>query len=177
MKYIRIFVLLLAFCLLFAGCKKNDESKSNYPQITPDQIGSAPTEITFSHNGVSMTLPSSFSDYTDLPVAENYSFLYGASMVGIHGQEIGKDTVAEEITSLELYAADYASHMSGEAEQSEGIWTVQYEDLSENEPQMYVCALYETEDSYWIISAYCPSLVFEDYSQDMLESVTSAVYE
>ncbi len=177
MKYIRIFTVLLAIGLLFAGCKKNDESKSNYPQISPDQIGIASTDNTFSHNGVSMTLPSSFSDYTDLPIGQEYSFLYGASTVGISGLEVSKDTVSEEITSLELYAADYANQMSGEATQKDGIWSVQYEDLSQNEPQTYICALYETENAYWIISGYCPSQVFEDYGQDMWVSIASAVFE
>lgn len=177
MKYIRIFAVLLAIGLLFAGCKENDEPQMTFPKIPYSQVGIAPTKVTYTHQGVTMELPKDFSDNTQTPSGKNYSFMYGAASMGITGEKVSKNELSEEITSLELFAADYAAALQAEALQKDGFWTVQYEDPSQNEPQMYVCAFYETEDAYWIITSYCPSQTFENYSQDMWQYVTSATFE
>lgn len=179
MKYVSIIAVLLAMCLMFAGCK--DKAQTDPTQLPTDNSGvpveTEPQEVTFRHNGAVVTLPSSFIDYTLMPLAADYTFLYGDSMVGLSGIEDLKEEIDPSVTSLETYVAYRANLVGGEAVQQDGLWTLSYEDLTQNEPQMLVSVFHETERGYWIIQSYCPSDVFETHQADMWNYVKSVTFE
>ena len=179
MKPVRILAILLLMCIIFSGCKNRKEEQKpglKFPQISSSQVGTAPADVTFSYFGASMTLPPEFSDYSHTPLGEQYDFLYSSSFLGIYGTFVEKSSV-EEITSVQQFAQDYAAQQQGEAVQKDGIWSLQYDDLTKNEPHTNLCAFYETQDNYWVITAYCPSQSFEHYNQDMWYYVSSATFE
>ena len=181
MKYISIIAVLLAMCLVFAGCKDNeqtDKPAEQTPTAAPaDPVETESQEVTFSNNGAVITLPGTFTDYTGKPIAEGYAFLYGEVMMGLRGIEDQKADMDESVTSLESYAAYQASVFGGEAVQQDNLWTLSYEDLSENEPQMFVCVFYETENAFWTVQSYCPSNVFENCQADMWNYVKAVTFE
>ena len=181
MKYISIIAVLLAMCLLFVGCKNSDQGSEPSQQVPTDPNGvpveTEPQELTFSYNGATVTLPGTFVDYTLMPLAADYTFLYAEAMVGLAGIEDLKEEVDPSVTSLETYAAYRANLVGGEAVQQDGLWTLTYEDLTQNEPQMLVCAFYETERGYWIIQSYCTSDVFENHQADMWNYVKAVTFE
>ena len=171
MKFIRILILLLAFCLLFAGCK-NAESVQE-PEEPEIQV----TEPPFSHGGVHFSLPEDFTDYTKLPLGQNYEFLYANAHMGIYGLKDNSGGLDEEINSLEAFAAAQAERNGTEAVKKDTCWTFSYEDQTQNEPQMIICAIYESGDYYWSIFAYCPSDLFESNSEAMWGYITTPVFE
>ena len=181
MKYISILAVVLTMCLLFAGCGKNGENQD--PNTPAQNIGSSgveetePQEHIFRYNGAQMVLPLDFSDYTLAPIASDYTFLYADAMKGIIGIEERKEEIDPAVTSLESYAAYHAAKFGGEAVQTEGFWTLEYEDLTQNEPQMFVCVFYETERAYWTVKSYCTSDTFETFETVMWDYVKSVTFE
>ena len=172
MKYIRILVLALTFCLLFAGCK------NDVPDIElPDDFVEEPTEAPFSRGGVTFDLPEDFSDYSDLPLGERYEFLYASSFVGVYGLKDIAGGLDEEISTFDAFAATLAENRGAEATKKDNYWIYSYEDLEQNEPQMVVCAIYEVGDCFWSIYSYCPSELFAEYSDAMWQYITTAVFE
>ena len=170
MKYLRILILLLAFCLLFAGCKNSDSHD-------PVDQTNTPTEAPFSRGGVRFDLPEDFSDYSELPLGQNYDFLYANSFIGIYGMKDNSGGLDEEISSLEAFVAVQAEKCGAEASKKDNCWVFSYEDLEQNEPQMIVCAIYQVGDYYWSIYSYCPSDLFESNSEAMWGYITSPVFE
>ena len=179
MKKISIIAVLLAFCLLFAACKESAETPST--QTPTDASGvpveTEPQEITFSRNGVTVTLPGNFTDFSEAPVGKPYAFLYADPLVGLFGIEESKETVDESVTSLETYAAYRASLVGGEAMEQDGLWTLSYEDNTQNEVQNMVCAFYETESAYWTIQSYCTWDCFETSEEVMWSYVKAVTFE
>ena len=180
MKYISIIAVLLAMCLLFAGCKDDPAQTPDTPVQTDGTgvpVETEPAEYTFSYNGATVTLPNTFTDYTLYPIAADYTFLYAEPLIGLCGIEDLKDEIDPSVTSLETYVAYRAGLVGGEAVQQDGLWTLTYEDQSQNEPQMMVCVFHETERGYWIIKSYCTSDVFAEHETDMWNYVKSVTFE
>ena len=166
MRFIRILTLLLALCLVFAGCGKSDN-----PAIENQE------PVDFGRGGVIFDLPEEFTDYSDSPLAAHYVFLYASPYVGIYGLRDHSGGLDEEISSFEAFVQSIAQRYNTEATQKDGIWVISYEDLEQNEPQTIVCAFYEVGDMYWSICSYCPSDLFEDNSEAMWGYVTSVKFE
>ena len=179
MKYMSILAILLIGCMLLVGCNQADSAGATQAQDphadAPEET--IPLEVTYSRKGVSFTLPSNFSDYSELPLGTQYAFLYAEPYIGIQGIEDVKADLSEEITSLEAYATEQAAAFGTQAEDRNGIWTAVYEDQDQNEPQMIVCAFYETETAYWTIQSYCTSDMFETNQDAMWSYVTAAAFE
>ena len=181
MKYISIIAVIVTMCLLFAGCGKNGDTQNSNTPVQNDSsngvVETEPQENIFRYNGAQMVLPADFSDYTLSPIASDYTFLYADAMKGIIGIEEKKEEIDPAVTSLESYAAYQAAKFGTEAVQTEGFWTLEYEDFTQNEPQMLVCVFYETEDSYWIVKSYCTSDMFETFETVMWNYVKSVTFE
>lgn len=172
MKYIRILAVLLAMCLLFAGCKGSSDHK------TPDELfDEEQPDADFSRCGIVFDLPEDFTDYSNSPLATNYEFLYASPYVGIYGLKDHAGGLDEEINSFEIFVSKIAERYGTEATQKDGIWVMSYEDPEQNEPQMIVCAFYEVGDMYWSICSYCPSDLFEENGDAMWGYVTSVTFE
>ena len=179
MKYSGILAILLVGCMLLVGCNNSEPADNTQSQNPIDQATeeTQPQEVTYTRKGVRFTFPANFSDYSDFAFGQQYDFLYADAYIGVLGIEDVKADLSEEITSLEVYAANQASAFGTQAEQKDGIWTALYEDLEQNEPQMMVCAFYETENSFWTIKSYCTSDVFTENQDAMWSYVTAATFE
>ena len=181
MKYISILAVIVTMCLLFVGCGKNGNTQNPGTPVQNDSSNGAveaePQENIFRYNGAQMVLPADFSDYTLSPIASDYTFLYADAMKGIIGIEDMKEDIDPNVTSLESYAAYQAEKYDAEAVQTEGLWTLVYEDLTQNEPQMFICAFYETEDAYWTVKSYCTTDMFETFEAEMWDYVKSVTFE
>lgn len=169
MKTIRIIAVMLLLCLLLPGCKKAEDSQSTQP------TAAQPTEPTpYARSGAVLELPGDFFDYSDTPLGEGHSFLYGNDLMGIMGDEYSKTETAAD--SLEAFAQSQAEMHGVEATQKDGFWTITYEDPNQNEPQIFICAFHETQSSYWIVSAYCPDRMLEDCQADMWKYATNVQF-
>ena len=172
MKFVRISLLILAFCLLFAGC-----GNANMDIELPEDSAFEPTEAPFSRGGVKFDLPEDFSDYSDLPLGQNYNFLYASSTMGIYGMMDIAGGLDEEISTLDTFVAAQAERRGVEATKNENCWTFSYEDLEQNEPQTFVCAIYEVDGCFWSIYAYCPTELFAENGDAMWRYITTPVFE
>lgn len=176
----RIFTILSVLFLisiLLVGCKKPDTPTENPSVPTQTTVpATEPPRQSFERAGISLELPENFRDYSEYPMSQEYEFLYASDFVGIFAIQESKDTVNEAVTTLETYCTYQASVLSGEAAQNAGIWTITYQDLTQNEPQTYICAVYETEDAYWTVKSYCPSDLYETYKEAMLSYVTAVTF-
>ena len=179
MKYTSIFAILLIGCLLLVGCNNAEPVKETGSQIPNDQINeeTEPQTVTFTRMDVTFTLPANFTDYSETPIGAPYDFLYAEAYIGLLGIIDVKEDLSEEINSLESYAASQASALGTQAEEKDGVWMALYEDLEQNEPQMYLCAFYETDTAFWTIKSYCTSDAYENNQDTMWSYVTAATFE
>ena len=165
MKILKYFLCLLALGMLLCSCKQT-VAKTEAQQ--PD----AP--ILFTRNGATLELPTKFFDYSESPIGVGHSFLYGSDVMGIMGDQYIKTRTESE--SLESFVQSQAELHRVQATQKDGFWTITYDDPTQNEPQIYICVFYETQSSYWIVSAYCPDRMFEDCCTDMWNYATNVLF-
>ena len=176
MKKFGIFAVLFAFCLVFAGCK-GAEKPADAEATDPAPIVTEPAIIDWNRSGATLKLPDNFNDCSELPLGQQYEFLYSGSMLGIYGIKESKDNVAEGITDLASYCSTKATALNAEIKEVNSIPTLTYEEDTQDDPQTYVCAYYETETDYWTITSYCPSIMHETYQETMLSYITSATIQ
>ena len=181
MKKISIIAVILAFILVFTGCKGNNQADNASNPLPTDQSG-VPIEtedgkVTYSYNGATAILPNTFTDYTTNAIGADYTFLYAEAYVGLGGIEEFKDELNENITSLDSYVSYRAELVGAEPAQENGQWTMCYEDMTQNEAQMVVCVFHETEESFWIIQSYCTSDVYSEHEAEMWNYVNSVTFE
>ena len=80
----------------------------------------------------------------------------------------------ENVTDLKSCAVYIAESHGTQMEEKDGFYTFTYEDLEVNEPQMYVSVVLEAEECYWLISAYCPSDIYDKNAAQMWACITAA---
>lgn len=152
---VKILAVLMAVCLLFAGCKEKEAKNS------------------FSKDGLYIAFPDIFTDYCDTPLAEDYDFLFAGDYVGVLGISESKKDMPETVTDLQSYAGYIAEGYNQQVTEKDGFLTVSYEDLEMNDPQMYVCVFVETENHYWSIRSYCMSDSYENNAEMMWKYITA----
>lgn len=172
-KLLSIMLAVMLLCGVFTGCNSADEE--TLPATVPE--ATEPEEKEFLKNGIQLTLPGDFSDYSDYPIGQAYTFLYAGPSDGVYGMEDSKASLPETVTDLASYAAYQATLLGGEAVQKDGVWTLTYEDLTRNEPETNLCAFYEGNDCYWTVTAYCPSRSYEENQEIMWGYVTAVTFE
>ena len=174
-KILSVFLLLALLLTAFAGCKAGETPETTAPSPLADPT--EPGEQVFTKNGLKIQLPDFFTDYSDLPIGQGYSFLYAGPYNGVEGIEEKKADMPESVTDLASYAAHQQAIYGGELTQKDGIWTLVYQDPTQNETQTYVCAFYETDAGYWSVKAYCPEDVYATYEADLWSYVTAVTFE
>jgi len=144
----RLLVPLLCL-LLLAGCSAEPEMQ------------------TFTCRDLGITLPSAFQKTE----TEGYDFLYSSGIIAILGMEELKETVAPylEATTAAAYAALLAEQVGAtEAPaQKDGYLRFAYTAAAEGTQMCYITAVYETEESFWALQAYCTAEHYERYAQTM----------
>jgi len=174
-KLLTVVTVIFLLCGMFAGCNNAENAGTEAPDTIPQET--EPPVQHFSKDGVNFTLPTEFKDHTGTPLATDCNFLYSDGYIGLLGIQGDKAAQPETVTDLATYAADQAAALGGEAVQKDGIWSLVYEDPSQNETQIYICAFYEAENCYWTIKAYCPADMQQTYEETMWDYVTSPTFE
>lgn len=158
MKKLGILLLVLALlCASFTGCDK-DKSTATY---TVDDL--------------SITLPADFIDLSGEAFASELAFVYGLDPIAVNGLRETKSTFTAYGLDIDLERYGQllisSNNVNAKLEQRDDILYFTY--ASDN--FTYVVTLWETEEAFWMVQAYCPT---EEYNSikadiwDILESVT-----
>ena len=155
MKKLILLLLLLSLCL--SGCGH----ESAAPSYAVDDL--------------SIQIPEDYINLSDEEFAEGLSFIFGHDPIAVNGLREEKAVFAAYGLELDLQTYGNllakSNNVSSELTQKDGIWTFTYE----SGDYTYVVTLWETEEAFWTVQAYCPTA---DYSKvkgamwDILSSVT-----
>ena len=117
--------------------------------------------VSHTYEDLTIEIPETYIDLSDEDFAEGLDFVFGLDPIAVNGLREPKATF--EAYGLEMDIERYgslllkANNVSGRMEQKDGIWTASYE----SGDFTYVVTLWETEEAYWTVQAYCPT---EDFS-------------
>ena len=129
---------------------------------------------------LSFILPGEFQNCSSESYAADFDFLFDNGTVAIAGIRETKQALAD------FGAIDAASYtqlviehneLSCRSIEQKGLWCFSYAAVSHGTPMTYLCAIYEAEQSFWQIQAYCPTAVFpanEDAMWDWILSMKTA---
>ena len=125
---------------------------------------------------LSFTLPSDFQNCSGETYASEFDFLFDNGTVAIAG-------IRETRQALswfgELDARQYAdlvlriNELSCDPVQKDGLWCFSYEAISHGVPMTYMCAIYEAEQSFWQVQAYCTAADFAAQEAHMWKWILS----
>ena len=147
--------LLLVLCLCLAGC----HAESAAPSYTFEDL--------------SIQIPEDYINLSDEEFAEGLMFVFGQDPIAVNGLREEKATF--EAYGLELDLETYgnlickSNNVAGELEQKDGIWTFSYE----SSEFTYVVTLWETEEAFWTVQAYCPTADYSKVQKDMWDILSS----
>ena len=125
---------------------------------------------------LTFTLPKDFASRSQEAYAEDFDFLFENGIVAIAGIRETKQALAHFGT---LDTAAYTklvieiNQLSCEPVQTEGIWCFSYEAVSHGTPMTYICSVYEADESFWQIQAYCATADFATHGNQMWELILS----
>ena len=153
----KLIVLTVLLCLCLCGCA----TKSVAP--------------IHSFGDLSIQIPETYINLSDEEFAQGLAFVFGLDPIAVNGLREEKATF--EAYGLNLDLESYgkfvilANNISATLEQKDGIHTFSYESGGFT----YVTTIWETEDAFWTVQAYCPTKNYAKAKKDMwniLSSVT-----
>lgn len=140
----KITILLLALlCVFLAAC------------------GSEAPTSTYTHDDLAITLPADFIDLSEEDFAAELSFVYGLDPIAVNGLREAKATF--EAYGLDIDLERYgqllisSNNVQATLESKDDILFFTYA----SNGFTYVVTLWETEEAFWMVQAYCPT---ENYS-------------
>ena len=112
---------------------------------------------------LSFTLPGEFQNCSNESYAADFDFLFDNGTVAIAGIRETKQALsgfgAIDAASYTQLVIEHNS-LTCQPAQNSGLWCFSYEAVSHGTPITYLCAVYEAEQSFWQIQAYCASADF-----------------
>ena len=139
----KLVLLLVVFSLCLAAC------------------GADTATVSHTYEDLTLEIPETYIDLSDEDFAEGLDFVFGQDPIAVNGLREPKATF--EAYGLEMDLERYgslllkANNVSNELTRKDGIPTFTYE----SGEFTYVVTLWETEEAFWTVQAYCPT---EDYS-------------
>ncbi len=135
-------------------------------------------EKTMSVDGLTITVPGYFQDYSTEDFAEGKDFVYGFGSMAVMG-------LSEEISGLSDYMEEATveeygelmielNEMDCELTRKDDVWTFVYDADVDGTSYTYLSAVYASETHFWTVQAYCAT---SDYAKNydtmwaMLKSV------
>lgn len=155
MKKLIALSLLLILCLSLAAC------------------GPEPAAPSYVFDDLSIQIPEDYINLSDEAFAAGLDFIFGLDPIAVNGLREEKATF--QAYGLEIDLQRYgdllmkANNVSGSLGQKDGIWTFSYE----SGDFTYVVTLWETEEAFWTVQAYCPTENFSKAKKDMWEILSS----
>lgn len=151
----KVLLLLLVFSLCLAGCGAK--------------------EVTAPHSFVDLTIriPTDYVDLSGEEFAEGLDFVFGKDPLAVNG--LREEKALFEAYGLELDLQTYATllqrsnNTASNLTEKDGILTFTYE----SGDFTYVVTLWETQDAFWTVQAYCQSVDYDKVRKDIWEILSS----
>ena len=135
--------------------------------------GDAPSLVSHTHEDLTISIPEDFLDLSDADFAADMDFAYGLDPIGIIGLREEKAVFAAY--GLELDLQQYGAlvikgnNVDCTLTEKDGIPTFTYEANG----YTYVVTIWQTEEAFWTVQAYCPAERFADSQSQMWEILQS----
>ena len=135
--------------------------------------GHEAADPSYNFNDLSIQIPADFVNLSGEEFAEGLDFVFGLDPIAVNG--IREEKAAFEAYGLELDLPSYgkflmmSNNVSGELKEKDGIQTFSYE----SGDFTYVVTLYETEEAFWTVQAYCATEDFPKAEKDMWKILSS----
>ncbi len=181
-------ILVLTLCLSCTGCgavlQELGQQLENVGQVMGDAVDAVQNpdqEKTFTNNGATLTLNTSFLDFTNTEKnTEEYAFLYANDTIGILSIAEDKKALFDAFGEMDVkgYAELIAElyELDATVEQKDGFWFYTYESTSNDVTQTFLCVFCETQDQYWNLQSYCDATLYPENQEAMWKYLTSIVF-
>ena len=181
-------ILVLTLCLSCTGCgealQELGQQLEDVGQVMGDAVDAVQNpdqEKTFTNNGATLTLNTSFLDFTNTEKnTEEYAFLYANDTIGILSIAEDKKALFDAFGEMDVkgYAELIAElyELDATVEQKDGFWFYTYESTSNDVPQTFLCVFCETQDQYWNLQSYCDATLYPENQEAMWKYLTSIVF-
>ena len=153
MKKVHSLILAVCLCLGLCACGKANAAM-----------------IPHTYEDLTISLPEDFIDLSQEDYAAGLAFLHGLDPIAVNGLREEKALFASYGLDLDLqrYAklVIIANNLSIQPEEKDGVLTFSYE---------AVVTLWETDQAFWTVQAYCPTENYpkvQDRMWQILKSVT-----
>ncbi len=151
----KLILLLLVFSLCLAACSAEE------------------TTAPHAYEDLTIRIPTDYMELSDEEFAQGLSFVFGKDPIAVNGMREEKATF--EAYGLEIDLQRYgdllmkSNNVRGSLEQKDGIWTFSYE----SGDFTYVVTLWETDDAFWTVQAYCPTENYSKADKEMWKILSS----
>ena len=153
MKKTLALLLFLALLVSFSGCGQSS--------------------ATYTFEDLSITLPAEYIDLSGAEFAGDLTFLYGLEPITVSGLRESKSTFTANglDVDLEYYGQLLisANKVNAKLDQKDGILFFTYASGGFS----YVVTLWETEEAFWMVQAYCPTENYNKVKNDIWQILNS----
>ena len=153
----RILILALCLFLLTGACTGCSVQHWRYEEL-------------------SFTLPGEFQNCSGESYAADFDFLFDNGTVAIAGIRETKQALqifgATDAKTYAQLVIDY-NQLTCQPTQQDGLWCFSYEAVSHGTPMTYICTVYEAQQSFWQIQAYCETANYSANSSAMWSLISS----
>lgn len=154
-KYATLLLVLVLLCASLTGC------------------GNRKSTATYTYDDLTITLPADFIDLSGEAFAAELAFIYGLDPIAINGLRESKSTFAAYglDVDLERYGQLLISsnNVQAKLEQKDDILFFTYTSNGFS----YVVTLWESEEAFWMVQAYCPTENYNTVKSDIWEILSS----
>ena len=153
MKKFIILLVVLSLCL--SGC------------------GAKETSAPHAFQDLTIRIPTDYIDLSGEAFAEGLDFVFGLDPIAINGLREPKETFMAYGLELDLqtYGALLmeTNNVSSQLTQKDTIWNFSYT----SGDFTYLVTLWETEEAFWTVQAYCPTADYDSVKDDIWEILSS----
>ena len=151
----KLIALAVLLCLCLCGC-------------APE-----PAAPTYSFEDLTIQIPEDYNNLSDEEFAQGLSFVFGLDPIAINGMREPKSTFeAYGLTlDLEKYGRflQMTNDVSAEITKKDGVLYFTYA----SGEFTYVVSLWETQEAYWTVQAYCPTADYSTAEADIWDILKS----
>lgn len=150
-----LFVLALLLASLLAGCIKESST------------------ATYTVEDLTITLPADFIDLSDEEFASELAFVYGLDPIAVNGLRETKTTFAAYGLDIDLERYGQLLISSNNV-QAKLEWQDDIPYFTHTSDEFtYVVTLWETDNAFWVVQAYCPTTEYNRVKADIWKILAS----